>query len=1050
MAFSNYLMKGRRSLRNTGYRYRYRQMQENDEDSVNIDFTKDINLITYEILKAVCQKQDISEEKQLAYLNAFVKLLSQYDKDYFEKISYCVEDIFICVRITLLNDSSLVRAAGLRVLRYMIKSEQHVAIMNKLQYPALIARSLDLILVRNDSERVQALRLTRYILIVAPALFHTAIARSLMCVALASKTPAEVEEDKTRRDRKEDDDEEKVNDRMSRAFIAVITELCVLNGERYSSTQVYVTLCPCGNSMIIHSTLSGGVRVLMHSLQVVRPGRMTESILGALLHLLNTPHTRAQANVDLQFIAASFTDLPCLETSKPGWGNVYGSEYRPWYHIALLSLLRSVPGVLHFCHPGDPLSVKSLVSTLYLNNLPVRKALLGVLHELLGLPTPEWTDEFSVILSAVDPARFQEEFKLSEGFVAREGRTILPSVSKARVNVTELHLSLVLYCLLEANLLEALIYVIVSEDSLISVSATILLGHILYLAHRQLPPECVNLTPAVPNLVSYAVRGRPALTLSNRPHPPSPPSPTGPGSLVSVTDLTTLSNSSKNHVVQSVMEMLSDFSQDKTKRDVDEILNYNHVEEEFCARSQQRALSAVTALSQLHKMLRRRPAPASIFLDTVLSHVEPRTSSESEAIVRLKGKSLPKHKIPNILTKESEEAIKDSGVLTVKDAFAWNWEAIRAVFKTRAAPVVRLEDSSHKLFLKKIVHFMLPSNNQLSRCDLSSNIYSLAGIDLLKFLLDCEHTDATKLLEEFLSDLYDQLEQILTSESAHDTLLSPKNVSNTLSQHYFLFIGVLSSRTPGLKALESTGVLDILNRVALQSKHDCYVKLIVSCLDYSSSPATRLILTNILTSEQVSSRHYSTQFLSILLRTRLETSPSYLNWVVESLVNQLQDEKKLVALCALNSLDEACDSEVSVQCYNPNGWIVNANNPNGWIVNADNPNGWIVNANNPNNWIVNANNPIGWIVNADNPNGWIVNANNPNNWIVNANNPNGWIVNADNPNGWIVNANNPNGWIVNANNPNGWIVNANNPNGWIVNANNPNGWIVNATILMVG
>ncbi|KAL1465531.1 hypothetical protein WDU94_005089 [Cyamophila willieti] len=207
---------------------------------------------------------------------------------------------------------------------------------------------------------------------------------------------------------------------------------------------------------------------------------------------------------------------------------------------------------------------------------------------------------------------------------------------------------------------------------------------------------------------------------------------------------------------------------------------------------------------------------------------------------------------------------------------------------------------------------MLPSNNQLSRCDLSSNIYSLAGIDLLKFLLDCEHTDATKLLEEFLSDLYDQLEQILTSESAHDTLLSPKNVSNTLSQHYFLFIGVLSSRTPGLKALESTGVLDILNRVALQSKHDCYVKLIVSCLDYSSSPATRLILTNILTSEQVSSRHYSTQFLSILLRTRLETSPSYLNWVVESLVNQLQDEKKLVALCALNSLDEACDSEVSV------------------------------------------------------------------------------------------------------------------------------------------
>jgi hypothetical protein len=58
-------------------------------------------------------------------------------------ILFHVDNVFLSyfsVRITLLNDSSLVRAAGLRALRYMIKSEQHVAIMNKLQYPALIAR----------------------------------------------------------------------------------------------------------------------------------------------------------------------------------------------------------------------------------------------------------------------------------------------------------------------------------------------------------------------------------------------------------------------------------------------------------------------------------------------------------------------------------------------------------------------------------------------------------------------------------------------------------------------------------------------------------------------------------------------------------------------------------------------------------------------------------------------------------------------------------------------------------------------------------------------
>lgn len=245
----------------------------------------------------------------------------------------------------------------------------------------------------------------------------------------------------------------------------------------------------------------------------------------------------------------------------------------------------------------------------------------------------------------------------------------------------------------------------------------------------------------------------------------------------------------------------------------------------------------------------------------------------------------------------------------MKDPFAWNWEAIRAVFKTRAQPLVRLEETSHKLFLKKIVNFLLPSNNQLSRCDLSSNIFSLATIDLLKFLLDCEHAEASRLLEEFLADLHDQMEAIITSESAHDVLLSPKNVTNTLCQHYFLFIGVLSTKPKGVKFLETNLVLDVMNRVALQSKHDCYVKLIVSCLDYSSSLSTRLILSNILTCDQVSSRLYATQFLSILLRASLDSKAGYSAWVVESLVNQLQDEKKQVALCALSSLDEACDNE---------------------------------------------------------------------------------------------------------------------------------------------
>lgn len=65
-------------------------------------------------------------------------------------------------------------------------------------------------------------------------------------------------------------------------------------------------------------------------------------------------------------------------------------------------------------------------------------------------------------------------------------------------------------------------------------------------------------------------------------------------------------------------------------------------------RSQQRALSAVTALSELHKMFRKRPSPASVFLDLIISHVNLPNQQEYNSIGDLKARNLPKHKIPQV------------------------------------------------------------------------------------------------------------------------------------------------------------------------------------------------------------------------------------------------------------------------------------------------------------------------------------------------------------------------------------------------------------------
>ena len=71
---------------------------------------------------------------------------------------------------------------------------------------------------------------------------------------------------------------------------------------------------------------------------------------------------------------------------------------------------------------------------------------------------------------------------------------------------------------------------------------------------------------------------------------------------------------------------------------------------------------------------------------------------------------------------------------------------------------------------------------------------------------------------------------------------------------------------------------------------------------------SRTILTKTLTGCQESIRMYSTQHLRTLLRIGAE---HFKRWGVELLVGQLFDESRLVALAALEILDEACDNSVS-------------------------------------------------------------------------------------------------------------------------------------------
>lgn len=76
------------------------------------------------------------------------------------------------------------------------------------------------------------------------------------------------------------------------------------------------------------------------------------------------------------------------------------------------------------------------------------------------------------------------------------------------------------------------------------------------------------------------------------------------------------------------------------------------IEPPACSRAQQRALAAVTALSRLHRLLRQRPAPASVHLDHVLASVTGRPVVDSVELARAKGKVQPKGKLAQVSISE--------------------------------------------------------------------------------------------------------------------------------------------------------------------------------------------------------------------------------------------------------------------------------------------------------------------------------------------------------------------------------------------------------------
>uniref|UniRef100_G3PDI0 RPTOR independent companion of MTOR, complex 2 a n=1 Tax=Gasterosteus aculeatus TaxID=69293 RepID=G3PDI0_GASAC len=771
---------------------RMRGRNDSGEENVPLDLTREPSENFREILQNVAKPHGVSNMRKLGHLNNFIKLLCSISHRE-ENFGFTYEEIIICLRLALLNEAKEVRAAGLRALRYLIRDTTVLQKVLRLQVDYLIARCID-IQQSNEGERTQALRLVRKIITVNAMLFPSSVANSLIAVGT---------------------DGLQERDRMVRAAIAIVCELALKNPEVVAKR--------------------GGLSTILKSVIDCQLSRINEALITTILHLLNHPRTRQYVRVDVELeqILAPFTDFHYRHNADTAEGQLKEDREARFLssRMAIVAAFRSWSGIINLCKVGNS-GIQSLIGLLCIPNMEVRKGLLEVLYEIFRLPVPIATQDFTEALLSVDPARFQDTWRLSDGFLAAEAKVILPHRARSRPDLMDNYLAFVLSAFISSGLLKGLVEVVTSSDDQLAVRATILLGELLHMANSILPH----------------------------------------------------SHSHHLHCLPSLINMAASFEIPQQKR--------------------LRASAAVNNLKCFHEKKKKGLKPHSLYLDHIIrKSVSSHSRKESHSRVHRDIYAI----------KDTEEALmmnlRDSHILNHKQNLEWNWLLIATILKWPHVNLRNNKDEQMHKFVRRLLYFYKPSSKLYAGLALDhpkARQLTVVGCQFIEFLVESDE-DGQGYLEDLVRDMVSWLSS--SSGLKPERSLQSNGLLTTLSQHYFLFLGTLSSHPQGVKLLEKCGLFQCLLNLCSVKNQDAVLKLAVSTLDYSRDGLARVILSKILTAATDACRLYATKHLCVLLRASVEFFSS---WGMELLVTQLHDHNKAVSMEALDILDEACEDKANL------------------------------------------------------------------------------------------------------------------------------------------
>lgn len=815
-------------------------------------------------------------------------------------------------------ESAEVRAAGLRAMRYLLTNQESVDALYKINLHLLITRSLDIEL-NNLPERIQCLRLIRKLLAVKPESLPAAIVRSVIAIARDSFIGPE-------------------KDPMGRACMGCLAEMTLLNP----------SVC----------CQSGGITALIDCILMTNQSlHISEALISCLLFLLNDPNLRCylRKDIDLRQFVAPFTDchysLPLLALNTQRRDDISETSEQRETRLtaaktALLSILRSWPGMVYICklkENSEKSSFNSLCSLIEMLHLPyrdIRKHIIELVFELFYLTIPTWTTDFTAALDSCNPSIIQDNWHLYDGFIAAEGRYLLPHISKQRANLVDNYLSLLLYTFLTNGLLDGLVdVIIVPSDTENSVRAIILVGELLHLSSHLLPPELAQRHYTLPKLVEAALStsntpeqrdiASTAITCLNRMHA-AKKSRNIPHSLylnqliyfckLSSTSSSSFSSSTISSSFSSSLPPASSLSSPTSNTTLSS-LPYSSSSLPYSSSSNY--FHQFNNISTSVNATTTTPPPSlpTITSHNKNSHSKSSKSHQSNQSLSFKSKyrssSFYSLSSSSSNRKENDEAtlmsyIRDSQVLK-SDPNKWDWNLIGCILKSPCESMRKLDDSNYRNFVRKLLTYFKPSSfcfSKLRADDEEGYEISSVGTNLIDFLLDCDESRAAEFINELLLDISESISQVTKEmNTTPDTVLNCTNILRTWSHAYFFFIGRFTVTAKGSKILDKLGIYSQLNDLITCSNNDCYMKLIVSSLNYCHSSvdnnSTRSLFIKILTCKMESARLYATNFMRVLLRAGFI---DFRKWALELLTQQLSDESQAVVLAAIDILDECCDS----------------------------------------------------------------------------------------------------------------------------------------------